>query len=239
MLQSYHVNTDGPPVEVVSSLNRPVHEVLGFIGRHSVRVLIDSGASGNFISSGLLSNLGKLQFRRVPLRAPVRILLARGQVSMAEDAATVSLRLDTEDPAVAGIVIDNLRYDLILGQPWLRQYNPEVNWTTGEYRWTGKGAPQRVQSLRDRLSNVEANNLEVDQRPTTLPQEGKPEVNVKIVGHKHFKRILGQSKDYGVLFPIEVGGKAELNSVVESKDPVDKPIPNDYRDIIKEFQDPV
>jgi flagellar biosynthesis GTPase FlhF len=237
-LQSYHVKTEGQSMETTDSLNHPVHEVSGFVGKQAVRVLIDSGASGNFMSSELLSKLETLQYRRVPLRSPVRILLARGQVSIAEEAATIRLRLDTEEPVVTGIAIDNLHYDVILGQPWLRQWNPSVDWTTGEYTWTGSQSPQRIQSRKDQPTSTEANTTEAEQPPAPT-EEDEPVVDVKIVGHKHFKRILGQSEEYGVLFPIEVGGRAELNAIVESKGSDLDSVPSDYRDIIKEFQDPV
>ncbi|KAF9080865.1 hypothetical protein BGX29_004943, partial [Mortierella sp. GBA35] len=199
-LQSYHVKESGDEPEIVSSLSRPVHEVRGYIGKRTVRVLIDSGASANFISGDLLPQLGKMQYRCVPMRAPVKILLARGQVSTAQDVATLGLRLYTEDPPVAGIVIDNLRYDLILGQPWLRQWDPQVKWKTGEYQWQGNTSKQRVQSIKDQSDELSTNNTEAVE---TKPRP-EPEVDVRIVGHKHFKRILRKPDyEYGVCFPIQ------------------------------------
>ncbi|KAF9531816.1 hypothetical protein BGW38_010540, partial [Lunasporangiospora selenospora] len=90
------------------------------------------------------------------LRAPVRIVLARGQTSAATSRATVNLQLDTLLMQESGIVVDQLRYDVILGQPWLRKWNPSVNWTTGEYKWTINGRRQTVQGEESKAEkNVE------------------------------------------------------------------------------------
>ncbi|KAF9367494.1 hypothetical protein BGX21_007334, partial [Mortierella sp. AD011] len=84
ILQSYHVEA-GEEEDGFEVLNHPVHVVDGRIAGKPVKVLIDSGASGNFVSSSFIKQLHSSDYKTATLPQPVQILLARGQRSTATD----------------------------------------------------------------------------------------------------------------------------------------------------------
>jgi hypothetical protein len=98
-----------------------------------IRVLIDSGASGIFISRKFIN---KFQLTLDRLTEPIAVRNADGTPSQggpieffcdAIISVPPSSFRDRERFKVA--VIGN--YDVILGLPWLKKHNPQVDWRAG------------------------------------------------------------------------------------------------------------
>ena len=92
------------------------------------RVLIDSGAAGNFVSSHLVDKLSCSVHR---LRNPVTVRVANGDIIPIGTFARVTLRMHTFRVRCC-FHITEMPNDLILGYPFLRKYQPEINWLSRE-----------------------------------------------------------------------------------------------------------
>ena len=97
--------------------------------------LIDSGAGGKFINRKYAEQLG------LPIRTLKKLIMARNIdrtlnktrtiTSYVELKVKIDRRIMDEQLLVTGL--GNQR--IILGFPWLNEYNPDINWKTGEFKW--------------------------------------------------------------------------------------------------------
>ena len=102
------------------------------IGNIEFKALIDSGAQGTFINRQLATRLG-LPARQ--LRKAIEALNVDGtenktgkitEVTQLEIA--VAGRIETIKFMIAGLG----KEDIILGSPWLRRVNPDIDWDAGQ-----------------------------------------------------------------------------------------------------------
>ena len=105
-----------------------VLEVAGRVKRRPIKVLIDSGATGNFISDQVVT---ALRLKVKPEGQFEELTLADGSVVKA--AGYVQFKLDCGDYRgdITARVFPNLHKEIILGMPWLVQANPTIDWTNG------------------------------------------------------------------------------------------------------------
>ena len=122
----------GPaPDQGISSAVRiqgSVLELAGRVKRRPIKVLIDSGATGNFVSDQVVTAL-RLKVR--PESQFEELTLADG--SMVKATGYVQFQLDCGDyrGQITARVFPNLHKEIILGMPWLIQANPTIDWTSG------------------------------------------------------------------------------------------------------------
>ena len=120
---THRIKSEGeqPATEDVS----PLLIIPGDILRVGCRVLIDSGAAGNFISSHPLSQ--KIGLFRSSSREPVTVCVANDDVILVGTFARLTLRMDTLRVRLC-FHITEMPNDLILGYPFRRRYQPVVDW---------------------------------------------------------------------------------------------------------------
>jgi len=99
---------------------------------HSVKVLLDSGATGNFIDKDFICTKG-ISTQNVSCPIPVFNMDGSpnkaGQISEVVD---IVLHYKTHSERML-LAISNLRkQSMIFGYTWLKDHNLEVNWQTGE-----------------------------------------------------------------------------------------------------------
>ena len=113
--------------------------VIGNVGTTNVKILIDSGASHDFMSAKLAA---KLRVSMQELGTPMRVRLANGAHSITKHHAHVSLNVGDDYKDRRSFVITALDgFDMVLGMPWLAQYDPHIKWSTQEitYPWNIQG----------------------------------------------------------------------------------------------------
>lgn len=110
---------------------RRVSEVMGWFEGHRVRVLIDSGASCTLISSRFVRRVRLSPF---PSSTSTRFEFADGGEFTSTLSATGHLTLGDYSITLQDVSLCELsaRADIILGEDWLREANPEINWRTGQ-----------------------------------------------------------------------------------------------------------
>ena len=100
-------------------------EFEGTLAGRTVKVLLDSGASANFIDNAFVSELA---LPTIPMSSPVTVRVADGRTSVVGNSVTTDLTVGTLHLGITCIPTELSHYHLVLGKPWLTAFNPVVNW---------------------------------------------------------------------------------------------------------------
>jgi len=124
---------EAPPIQVYqlasdSMRSRKLIKLTSSIGGQQVVCLVDSGASGNFISCGFAKQ-HSLHLHSLPSDHTSRVTLADGsQQSAVGVLKGVELHLQSYSTSLDLVAIPLSGYDVILGMPWLEDANPIIDW---------------------------------------------------------------------------------------------------------------
>mgnify|MGYP002804382785 CR=1 FL=1 len=100
-----------------------------------VQIMLDSGATGNFIDHGMVNTL---QIPIIQKDTPEEVQAVDGKPlssgPLTEHTTLLQLRVvvgeEQHTERVQFNVIDAPQYGIILGMPWLHRHNPLINWVT-------------------------------------------------------------------------------------------------------------
>jgi len=99
---------------------------------HSVKVLLDSRATGNFIDRDFVQTKD-INTRSISRPIPVyNVDGSPNEAGQISEVVDVVLRYKTHSERTLLTVSSLRRQNMILGYTWLKDHNPEVNWQTGE-----------------------------------------------------------------------------------------------------------
>jgi len=102
--------------------------LLGYSGPHAIKIMLDSGASKDFVSAHLVN---KLKVPMHTLTNPIRVKLADGSHSITRHGVDISFNVGEEYKDRRSFVVTALEgVDMVLGMPWLTQYDPHITWST-------------------------------------------------------------------------------------------------------------
>ena len=99
-----------------------------------IEALLDSGATGLVMSKEFAR---KHKFRRTKLERPVYVKNVDSTLNYAEsivDMVEVEIFFKGHKERILIDVIGGQKWSVILGMLWLRYYNPEIDWKTGEVK---------------------------------------------------------------------------------------------------------
>src|SRR3954451_1133240 len=99
----------------------------GTLNHAPICILVDSGAMGNFVSADAVArfSLATHDVVNIPLS------FANGARSPCNKAILAAyLCFDQHDEKIDLRVAPLIHYDIILGKPWLEEWNPSINWHT-------------------------------------------------------------------------------------------------------------
>jgi len=99
---------------------------------HSVKALLDSRATGNFIDRDFVRTKG---INTRSISRPILVYNVDGSPNEAgqiSEVVDMVLRYKTHSERTLLSVSSLRRQSMILGYTWLKDHNPEVNWQTGE-----------------------------------------------------------------------------------------------------------
>lgn len=106
--------------------SRKLLKFQGTLGGHLVMVMIDSGSSGNFVSSTFVQSHSIFVSHN---HSPQAILLADGAQQLTQGTAnSLNLQLGRYSESLDLTVLPLSGYDVILGMPWLEDHNPFIHW---------------------------------------------------------------------------------------------------------------
>ncbi len=103
------------------------------------KVLVDSGASGNFISSLFLTQINVPRHRNATHYQITNIQgkpLGKGLVR--SRTPEVTLRIGSlHSEYISFLVLEDATVDIVLGRPWLALHHPDIHWNSGEVlKWS-------------------------------------------------------------------------------------------------------
>jgi hypothetical protein len=128
-----------------------------------MKALIDSGAQGNFISPRIVNEL-RLDWNQkdepYSLNTVEGTSVSYGNGTVDREA-TLVMRTARQEEQITLDITDTSQHDVILGIPWLRKHNPQIDWITGQLQW-GVLTPaqdhirgkRKAQNKRSRLGSV-------------------------------------------------------------------------------------
>jgi len=150
--------------------------VIGHSGSTSIKILIDSGASQDFVSAKLVS---KLKIDMHELATPMRVKLANGANSVTKHGVDISLNIGEDYKDRRSFVITALEgVDMVLGMPWLTQYDPDIKWSTHTITY-----PFRIQGVATVLG-PSIQMLDASRMARVLKQARKGEGEVYVMAVK-------------------------------------------------------
>ena len=171
-------NSSSPPVcSEINQLTSPLPssiliKLAGSVAGQPAVFLIDCGADGNFVSSSFISRLSSPPLVR-PSSNTITLADSRTQPASGV-ASSIPLRLQSYTECLDLVVTDLRGYDVILGMPWLLQYNPVVDWRGATLSFVDQSRTSHVlrklptgtalwvdQSLVRRSSSVQSVHLNV------------------------------------------------------------------------------
>ncbi|KAG2190411.1 hypothetical protein INT47_010403 [Mucor saturninus] len=105
----------------------PLYRIL--VNGHPCSLLIDSGASANYIHPRLIPYVSKT----APTIQGQSVETANGQLTAISKIASFSIALGDYTDRIEAYVFDS-KFDVILGRSWLSQVQPVPHWPTGEWQ---------------------------------------------------------------------------------------------------------
>lgn len=110
---------------------RTEHMVLtAVLEKLPVRIMLDSGANGNYVSTQMAQRLKDCQAMK---KHPYRLTMADGSPSAFEDGwvrkelQQVELNIQGHQEKI-DLDVTSIKYDIILGMGWLKDHDPNISW---------------------------------------------------------------------------------------------------------------
>ena len=110
------------------------------------RILIDSGATTNTISEKLIK---KYKMNKEQNREPYRLVgfddtnIKHNDGWVIEKTEQTQLQIGTHEETISLDVAGTGKDDIILGRPWLKKHNPEINWETEDINFSRCLCPKK------------------------------------------------------------------------------------------------
>lgn len=98
----------------------------GRLNNHPVTILIDSGATNDFVSQKFIK---RTLLSTQALSKPAKVIFGDGSsTSIKHQLTTANLKIQQYQSNRTLVVAPINKYDIILGQTWLKQENPNIDW---------------------------------------------------------------------------------------------------------------
>lgn len=105
-----------------------------FSNAQPIQVLLDTGATSNYISSKVVTS----DMKRIPLKFSHQVETANGQLSTIKEKVEFELVVGDMVQQVQAYVFDT-KFDLILGRQWFKRYKPIPEWSSDNWKLVSKG----------------------------------------------------------------------------------------------------
>lgn len=145
------------------SLFSHVEELLRFRGRidgHDAVFLIDSGSTHDFISAEFVRRHG-VKTHVVDEHFSVTLADGRTTAETRRCTAPLKVTISNESEQQSFTVFSLMKYDAILGRPWLTKNNPQINYQTNEVK-IGSKEPWTARVPTESLREQPASGIEVN-----------------------------------------------------------------------------
>src|SRR4051812_44488293 len=210
----------------IHHMNNDMLTFNGIINKHSAKVLIDSGSSGNFVREKFAN------FSKLPLQmknTPYQVKLAdKTTLDVKQSAPHVKLQIQDHRDTIDLDVLPLEGNDVILGKPWLRKHNPHIDWRQNKITFPdNRDIIQKNVTLPSPTTNLDIAQISAIQVNKAVKQ-GEVAFLLLIKDEKHAKELLTNDdkiqdllKEYHDIFPDELPGLPPYRSVDHAIELVD------------------
>ena len=142
-----------PMMRVTTRAESKLLTAEGAVDGEAVLILIDSGATDNFVSKTWLKDRAN---QREKLTQPIEVKLADGrskELINSQITAEVQIGGHTSAETLYEVTLGD--YDVVLGLKWLRKHNPHIDWKSGEMILIEAEMQHRVQLQMDAATQPE------------------------------------------------------------------------------------
>ena len=198
----------------VSSNRRQLLKIKGKLAGAPVLILIDSGSTGNFVSTQFLQQHGIRSESRLgvqPVKMTNGVLVGcKGYISK------IKFRMNKYSDTLRDVdVLPELEgCDMILGKPWLTDVNPVIDWKANTVKVSHHGHVHVLHSWQ----------------PPSVQQED----DVHLLSYLQLKRAVRKGDP---LFLALLRPASAANGIEEASDLDKTPIPAQAQSLLKEFAD--
>ena len=158
----------------------------GSVSGHRAIILIDSGATGNFVSASFVE---KHRLPSIPLAKQDFVTLADGsQQAAGSTVPSLPVSVMSYSDCIDFISLPLHGYDIILGMPWLRAYNPQIDWKSSTIVFVGPDQCHHKLLPEDKLAPF---SQKTTSPPATLRNNLKPSTEL-LISNKRLRKDLRQ-----------------------------------------------
>jgi Reverse transcriptase (RNA-dependent DNA polymerase)/gag-polyprotein putative aspartyl protease len=146
------------------------------------KVLLDSGATENFINPRMVKKLGIGTVELTQPRTVYNMDGTENQGGQIKELCILNILQGRKEAAQPFFVINLGKDQLILGYPWLKEFNPTIDWTQGTMvglpiklgttrrSWKLKWAIHKIEARKTSISQHRAQQMGKDQNKVQVPE---------------------------------------------------------------------
>lgn len=152
-----------------------------------VRAMVDSGATGIFIDADFCTRFG---IQTVKRKHPVRLTLFDGSdAGLITHQVKAQLQIDTAEHELTFMVTKLSTYPIVLGLPWLKEFNPKINWAQEEIL-IGASTSEQKASLQEQVPKELHDFLHVfgEEEARVLPPHREWDCKIDLIEGKPYKK---------------------------------------------------
>jgi len=133
-----------------------------------VKALVDSGAGGKFIDQNYAKKL-KLKLKKLKKKIPVfNVDGTPNKRGTIRHKIHLDLKIGERTKKTTLYVTGLGKQKVILGQPWLKRDNPNINWKKGTLTWREddedeEPTEQILESIKEEINSVSLEQCDLDQ----------------------------------------------------------------------------
>ncbi len=119
--------------------------------------MIDSGASGNFMTPKYAKRHKlQTQTKKHPyeLRVVDGTLISQNNGEVNQETHPLTTRIHDHEEVLQFDIVNLGRHDIILGRPWLRKHNPQINWKTENIQFSNCRCHEHDNSFQHTTKDV-------------------------------------------------------------------------------------
>ena len=98
--------------------------------------MVDSGSGGLHVSTNLVKEL-RLRTKNKQRKYEVNVAGGSYLTTVSREITPIRLRIGRHSERIAMDVMELAYCDIILGRPWLKKHNPNINWISDDIDFNG------------------------------------------------------------------------------------------------------
>jgi len=132
------------------------------------QVMLDSGSSGNFISPQVVQRYGLITHKR---ETPLSVTHVQGgSVGIVTEQVECKMRKGDHSETITFDVVPLGKHAIILGMPWLKVHNPNLDWTMCKVTFNGEYCQQNCGRDEDELKIFKMAAI-MEEEKASIPDE--------------------------------------------------------------------